>query len=83
MAVSDTRVTGKSGRANNMVSNAKQHAKTFAMQAALRKAEAEGGAARDGERKPEDVKTLGLLPGGPEEKNLRPGIIPAKKPSMF
>lgn len=53
------------------------------MQAALRKAEAEGGAARDGERKPEDVKTLGLLPGGPEEKNLRPGIIPAKKPSMF
>ncbi|KAB2568858.1 Protein of unknown function DUF3176 [Lasiodiplodia theobromae] len=61
----------------------KEHAKTFAMQAALRKAEAEGGAARDGERKPEDVKTLGLLPGGPEEKNLRPGIIPAKKPSMF
>ncbi|KAL1613571.1 putative nadh:ubiquinone oxidoreductase subunit [Diplodia seriata] len=61
----------------------KEHAKTFAMQSALRRAETESGRDRDGERKPEDVKTLGLLPGGPEEKNLKPGIIPAKGPSLF
>ncbi|OJD32064.1 nadh:ubiquinone oxidoreductase subunit [Diplodia corticola] len=60
----------------------KEHAKTFAMQAALRRAEAQG-IGREGERKPEDVKTLGLLPGGPEEKNLKTGIIPAKGPSLY
>ncbi|GME23988.1 hypothetical protein GTA08_BOTSDO13892 [Neofusicoccum parvum] len=59
----------------------KEHAKTFALQAAYRKAEAEGSRANG--PKPEDVKTLGLLPGGPEEKNLKPGLIPAKGPSLY
>lgn len=59
----------------------KEHAKTFALQAAIRKAEAESG--RGDGPKPEEVKTLGLLPGGPTEKNLKPGLIPAKGPSLY
>ncbi|EKG17474.1 Protein of unknown function DUF3176 [Macrophomina phaseolina MS6] len=59
----------------------KEHAKTFALQAAIRKAEVENG--RGDGPKPEEVKTLGLLPGGPQEKNLKPGIIPAKGPSLY
>ncbi|KAF4310507.1 hypothetical protein GTA08_BOTSDO13892 [Botryosphaeria dothidea] len=59
----------------------KEHAKTFALQAAIRKAEAESG--RGDGPKPEEVKTLGLLPGGPTEKNLKPGLIPTKGPSLY
>lgn len=51
------------------------------MQVAYRRAEAS--APRENAPKPEDVKTLGLLPGGPEEKNLKVGLIPAKGPSLY